>query len=322
MTFAAILADVYRRLLLPVTPSSADTTRLKAFVNETHRDLLTSPGLDRLRDDAITFNSVAAQAQYSLGQAVARIKSIYMPTTNLWRLQEMSLNDLRRVDPGLTATGNPEYWVPIGYAEVSAQPAVPTGIWAVSTAAGDTSQTVHIEGTRTGAYFTGDQSALLTGTARVQIGTFTDIVNVDKFYLSAVGVGSISLYDAVTAGNELARIPIGFTAVRNFIIQLYPTPQAVIALALDYTRKMLDMVQDDDEPFVPADFHDLLSIGCRMKEYEYRSDERLPQMEKQFAKRRSDLFQWVQNPPDYRPVPGATPIRESNLGGFYPPGVW
>lgn len=321
MTFAQILADVYRRTNLPATPSTADATRIKAFANETHREVLTAPGLDRLRDDTLTFASVSGTKVYAIGQAVARVKDIFDQSTNQWRLRQLDLDDLRTFDPGLTATGSSDRWVPLGYRQVAQHPAT-TGVWAASSSASDTTPVVHVEGVRTGGYRTVDQSATLTGTSRVQLGAFTDYVEIDKFYASAVGVGTISLYDAAVAGNELARISIGFTSARYLTIQLYPTPAAAITYTVDYTREMLDLVQDSDEPFLPVDFHDLIGLGARTKEYEFRADARLSVTQQQYVKRRSDLFQWVANPPDYRPVPGRGLIGRSNLGGFYPAGIW
>lgn len=322
MAFGAVLADVYRRCNLPVAPATADATRIKAFVNETHRELLTSPGLDRLRDDKTTFASVIGQSVYAPGQAIAKIKDIYDATTNYWRLRELSLDDLRTLDPGLTASGNPEYWIPLGYQPVMTQPAAATGVWAVSSSASDTAQVVHLEGARTGNYPTVDQTATLTGTSRVQVGALTDLIAIDKFSLSAVAVGTVSLFSAALAGTELARIPIGFTQARNFVIQLYPIPAATLTYSLDYTREILDLAQDSDEPSLPQDFHDLLGKGARVKEYEFRADTRLSVAQQEYVKRRSDLFQWVQNPPDYKPVPGGPKMRRSNLGGFYPSGTW
>lgn len=322
MTFAEIQQDVFRRVNLPASPQPADVARISAFINETHREVLTAPGLDRLRDDTFTFSSVAATPLYAPGQAIARIKDIYTPVTNYWKLQKLSLPDLRRMDAGLTASGNPEYYIEHGERHVVKQPAT-TGLWAASSSASDTAPSVHIEGVEVTGYQTRDQAAQLTGTSRVQIGILADYVEVDKFYLSASCVGTVTLYDAVTSGNVLAQIPAGMTSARYLWIQLYPTPSGVLSYAVDYTRKILNMTQNDDEPFLPGDFHDLLTLGARWKEYEFRSDSRVSATERAFAKRRSELFQWVINTPDYKPVPNASPIIwGSNLGDAYPPGRW
>lgn len=324
MNLGNILADVYRRTNLPSSPSTADATRITAFVNETHRELLTAPGLEQLRDDTIQFSSVAAQATYALPQAIARIKDIYTPISNYWKLRKLSLPRLRENDPGLTATGNPEYYVDLGSRHVQKQPAATgSGVWAVSSSGSDTTQTVHVEGVELTGYATPDQTCTLSGTSRVQVGTLTDFIEIDKFYLSAVAVGTVSLYDASSNGNLLATIPIGKTNPTYWWIQLYPNPAGILAYNVDYIRKILDLVNSTDEPFLPEDFHDLLMIGGRWKEYEYRSDSRAQQTALAFQKRRSELFQWVINTPDYKPVPDKIPtLGGSNLGGAYPVGRW
>ena len=48
--------------------------RIRRYLNEWHRKILTTPGLDQLREDVTSFTSVAAQARYPLPPSVSRIK--------------------------------------------------------------------------------------------------------------------------------------------------------------------------------------------------------------------------------------------------------
>ena len=64
--------------------------------------MLAIPGMERLRDDTITFASVASQPRYTLPQNVARIKAI-TDRANMRRIQFLSLDQLRSLDPGQTA---------------------------------------------------------------------------------------------------------------------------------------------------------------------------------------------------------------------------
>lgn len=321
MTYSEILLDIYRSLNYGDTPETKIVSRVKARVNQIHRELLAEPGLDLLRDDTFTFATVASTVRYGLPSNIEFVKGIH-ERTNQANLQLRTLAWVRAQDPGLVATGTPIVFAPIGLMQVQTQPAAATGLWAVSSAAGDTTQDVYTETFRTGGYLV-KATTRLTGTTRVQIGTFTDHVEVDKFYLSATCVGTISLYDASTGGNELARIAIGQTSAHYHGIQLWPTPSAAITYYVDYTRQIEDMVQDTDEPLLPRDFHWLLTDGARSREYEKADDTRATTAAARFEKGKGDLKYRVLCTPDYKPVPGRGGVLGySNLGGWYPAGTW
>lgn len=321
MNLNAIELDVCRRLNYSDVPPPAVKSRLDGFVNQRHRQILAMPGMARLRDDSITFASVASQSTYAMGPAVSRINTIYDGTTNQLKLEERTIQWLRRVDPRLASAGTPEAWIPLSIKQTQAQPAT-TGLWAVSTSASDTQQ-VFVESVRTGGYGNVSAATTLTGTSRVQIGTLTDHLGVEKFYLSTPAIGAVSLYDAVTAGNLLATIPIGSMYARYLTIQLWPTPSGVVTYTVDYTREIADMVNASDEPLLPPDFHYLLSVGVRLDEYEKLDDQRRVLMQDQWDKGIKRLQHYVINSGDYLIVPGESRRpRLSNLGAGFPPGVW
>lgn len=320
MNLDGMLKDLYRRLNFPKDANAPTATRLTAFLNEAHRQILSKPGMERLRDDVITFASVASQARYTVPPDIARIKAI-TERTNLRRLQFLPLDQLRRLDPGLTATGTPDYWIPIGYQAVSMQPSAATGIWAVSSSASDTSPIVRVDSVRTGGY-TATATATLTGTSRVQIGSLTDHIEVTKFYLHAPSVGSVSLYDAASSGNELARLEPGKLYGRWQGIQLYPTPTAAVTYYVDYTRVVADLTNPTDEPLLPEDFHWLLILGALKREYEKSNDTTYRQVAQEETDGLKALRNWVLYPPDYDATPGVRPIGDSNLGPWFPRGTW
>lgn len=218
--------------------------------------------------------------------------------------------------------GYPLRYAVVGYQPVSRQPSAATGLWAVSSAAGDTTQHAFVESLTTGAYpnQTISGGTALNGTTRVQIGTLTSHVEVTKFYLDAPGVGSISLYDAVTAGNELARIPIGLTTARYLGVAWHPVQTADVTLYADVTRAVFDLVNGTDEPMLPPDFHYVVTLGARMKEYEVLDDARVAQARADYVKGQNALRSWVLNDGDriasLRPVP----VGWSSLGAMYPAG--
>ncbi len=320
MTLGEIEPQIWERLNFNNPPQAFVARRLRNYLNQTHREILTSPGLDKLRDGNLTFATVTSQQAYGLPQAIAKIKAMY-DATNMWRYQYLSLDDLRRVDPGLTGNGTPYAWCPLGYRPVQAQPGG-TGLWAVSSSASDTTQTVHVSGVRTGGYLTVDQTANVNGITRVAVGSFTDLTEVTSFSVSGVTVGTISLYNAAAAGTELARIAIGRQTAKYLTVQLYPTPNSVITVSCDYIREINDLTIDSDEPLVPSDYHWLLIVGVVRKEYQHSDDSRYAMASAEFMEGMRGLRAWVLNSEDWRPIPGKIPLRRSNLGGYYPPSFW
>lgn len=320
VTFADILADEYRRLGFESTPATGVQTRLKAFTNQRHRQILAMPGMSQLRDDSITFASVASTPNYALGPAIAKIKDIYDGATNQLKLIERTLAWVRTADPRLTNSGTPESWIPLSIKQVQAQPSAATALFVKSTAGGDTTQTAFIETVRTGGYGKNTYSVALTGATGAQFGTASDHIEVDKFYLSAVGAGTITLETAASGGTVLASLAIGQTSQQYRWIQLWPTPSAVVTYTVDYTREIADLVNDTDIPFVPPDYHYLLSLGARIDEYEKMDDNRRVPLLREWDLGIGRLKNHVLNSPDLIIVPGGQRRGDSNLGPWYPAG--
>lgn len=321
MTLSTILAELYRRHGYASSPASDVTTRLTAFINTVHRQLLTLPGLEFLRDDTITFASVASQARYGLPQSVAKIKAI-TDRTNDRRITLATLDQLRNADPGLDASGTSSSYIPIGWQAVSIQPSAATELFADSTAAGDTN-TAYVEGIRTGGYFKA-LSVTMTGTTGVTFSaSFTDFIEITKFYLSAAAVGEVRLQTTASGagGEQLAVIPIGQTYARYYGIQLYPNPSSAITYYVDYQRHIEDMSNANDEPLLPEDFHDLLVLGAERLEWRKLDDARAEIATEEYNTRVRQLKFWVHSSLDYLPVAGKPALsRTSRLGSEYPAG--
>jgi hypothetical protein len=316
MTLTQLLAELYRRCDFSSTPPAAITTRLTAFLNTTQRQILRTPGLESLRDDTITFASVAGQALYGLPQAITKVEAITDRTT-MWRLQLATLDDIRSSDPGLVTSGTPDTYILRGVQQVAVQPAAATGLWAVSTSGSDV-QNCFIETVRTGGYQAVGAAVVLTGVTRKALGALTDHIEVTKFYVSSAAVGAISLFDAAAAGNELARIPIGGTYARYQGIQLYPTPASAITYYVDYVREIADMTNATDEPLLRPDFHDLLVEGALLKEWSKVDDSRRVDAERAYLKGLSALKYFATCPPDFLPSRGSGRGGRSRLGSYYP----
>jgi hypothetical protein len=320
MTFSEILTDIYSRTNKPSSPEAETIARIKRFVNQRHRTLLSTPGIDQFRDSTSSFASVAGTARVALPQALTRINRIF-ETTNDRRLMEKDLDWLRTVDPQQTS-GTPIAYVPLGYQYVAAQPSDASQIWVKSSSASDVG-TAYIQGIRTGGIL-GSSSVTMTGTTAVQIGSFSDWIEITKFYVSSAAVGSITLHEDSGVGTELAQITIGRTRPYYFVILLWPTPSAVTTYYFDFTREILDLVNDTDEPYLPTDYHDLLSIGGRMDEYEKMDDSRYATAKADYKTKYDSLQFFIHGRGSERLIPRSLSGRVgiSDLGGWYPADVW
>ncbi len=326
MNFTALSQAVYRRVKLADTPATADATRIQQFINLWHRELLSEPGMDRLRDTTLTFATVAGQAQYGLPQSLVKVRDMY-DVLNQRQILPATLDWLRAVDPGLTATSSTvEFWIPLKGWGALAQPLATAGVglWIVSDNAGDTAQKAYLETARAGGVRSGTAvsgGTTLNGLTRVQVGTKTDHVDVIKFYLDAVPAGNVSLYDAAVNGNLLSTITIGRTNARYFMIQLYPTPGAAITVSVDCQRAIEDMVQGTEEPLIPEDFHHGLVHAAAFEEWTNRSDDRSKLEYSRAMKVFANMRHQVMNDPDAIAVqrgPRGAPDVPSRLGGWYP----
>lgn len=315
-----MLARLYRQLHYTSAPPSATTTRLTDFINSVQGDLCSVEGLEHLREDVIPVTATANKARTGLPPAVARISKI-TDRTNNYVLSQVPLAELRLIDPAQANTGNfPQRYAVIGNQAVQQQPAAATGLWVASSAAGDTTQHVFVESIITGGVPNDIISAgtLLTGTARVAIGALTSHIDVTRFYLDAACVGSISLFDAAVAGNELARIPIGQTWSRYLAVEWWPIQTADVTEYADITRKLFDLVKGTDEPLIPPEFHDTLLDGVFAQEYLFMNDARYGVAKARYDTGVKELTAWVMNNPDRVASLRYTPPRWNAFGGNYP----
>jgi hypothetical protein len=309
--------DVLEACGHPTTASSVPRTRIKRALNKWHREILTRPGHARLlRDSESTFASVAAQAIYGLGIPMGRLLGIHERTNDLV-LSPRTIDWLRRVDPGLDASGPASDYVLRGWFPVQAQPADASSIFIKSTSAADTTQIVDWEFTTSALQRVSGQTTL-TGTTAVQLGTATTVTEVVKLSLRTAGVGTITLTEDSGVGSTLLTLPIGQLYGRFLHIQLWPTPASVVTYRLDYTREIEDMAQDTDIPLLPRDFHECLSLGAEYEEWRKLSDDRAPLVYQDLEKRLRSLNAWLWDLPDANM---GTPLAErSRLGGFFPAG--
>lgn len=322
MTFQEILTECYQLLRLPTSPPTATVNRIKAEINVVHRKLLRSPGISRLRDDVLAVTAFAGVARSGLPPVVSRIRGITDRLNNR-PLEELALADLRVINASQAFTaGYPTNFAVVGYRPVQLQPTSATGLWAVSSSATDTAgPAVFIQTHTTGGYLCTDTEPL-TGTSRVAIGTGTprvDHIEVTRFYLSAACAGDISLWTASSGGTELARIEVGKTSQHYLTVEWFPVQTGDATEYVDYTRNIPDLVQNFDEPLLPVDFHSLLGLGARIREYELLDDDRLAGARVDYKVEEAALKSYILNDGDaIASLRSRTGVRPSPFGSNYP----
>lgn len=315
MTLREIIDAVLEEVGYSSTGASQDVrVRLRRRVNEHHRRLLSMPTLSRLLRDSYstTFASVSGTATYGLPPSIGRINAIYEGTNDI-KLVQRSLTWLREEDAGLSSTGTPEAYIPLGVGPVKSQPSTASTVVAVSTDASDTDISLMFDyldasGVRTKTPTT------LSGTTPVTLATgVSEILGVT---LAPEARGTVSLSINTV---EIASIPIGASSSRYLRVQLWPTPTAAITYTVDATRDSTDMVEDNEEPLLPRDFHYLLVLGAVADEMLMRDDTRYEAKRLDMEQGKRDLNHWVWNNADYLPAGGPS-ARPSRLGGWFPAG--
>lgn len=326
MNLTGLEADLYRRLGFDTAPATAVTTRMRGFLNETQREILSSKGCAKLRKNTLTFPSIANQPFATLPASATKIISI-QDRTNQWELREISLEDIRRDDPGLVFTGVPYTFAVINVAAaVYRDPTAAAELFVQSSSAADgATKTVYIEGIVTGGTYRTASVALNGVTAVSLSATIADWIAVTKFYIAlgaggaTTAAGNILLTQTSGLGTELARITPGRSYGRYTRIMLYPVPTAAQTYYADVELHIEDMAIAGDEPYLPEDYSWLLVSGALMKEYQRR------QWPVQYAEEKArykdglgQLKLFIMSDSGTRAVRDR--MGYSQLGSWYPPG--
>lgn len=313
MTRSDLLTALARRTNKNTTLDTGTQNRLVDFLNERQRRILSIPGTRHLRDVALSFDSVASQADYVFPN-LAKIVRI-TDVDNDRPVPEMTEAEYRLVDPD-PEEGTPTHFIWRGRRAVAKQPSNASAVFVDSTSASDTG-TCYVEGMVTGGYIR-TASVTMTGTTAVNLSSaISDWERIDKFYLSAAAVGTVTLHEDASGGTELARISVGSTSTDYVAITLWPTPSvSAITYTVDAERQTPTLAQSNDTPLLPEDFHDLLLLGALMDEYQHMNDQRYAVAAGEYRERERAFRYWLAR------TATAGPIQEpSRLGAWYPAGT-
>lgn len=278
--------------------------RIRQGINEDHRHILTKKGMKSLRKALLTFASVANSPFAVLPQAMSKVIAV-SDRINGKALIEATLQEIRIADPGLTSVASyPDQYFIDNYASYVAQdPTDASAIFAKSTSATDgATKTAFIEGIVTGGYYQ-TSSVVLNGVTAVQFGALATWILITKFYIgltaggATTATGNVTLHEDSGIGTEMARIPPGRDKPRYTRIHLYPTPTAANTYYADGLIHVEDLANYTDEPLLPEDFHDILIIGAKRREYSKREKVALFKIQDdQWKSRIAELRDWLVSP--------------------------
>jgi len=318
MTRADLLSALARRTNKNTTLDTATQNRLVDFLNERNRKILSLPGTEALRRVSLSLTNTTSVARLAFKE-VARIHRVYEATNDRY-LEPMTLDEYRRQSPDSTsATGTPTHYVWYGLESVARQP--PTadkGLYVYSSAAGDTTQTVYVEGTLV-RNFPFAASATLAGVTQTLVGTATTWERVNRWYLSAAAAGYVALiHDTSITPYELASIVPGQTETRYSVILLWPTPTDALSYTVDASRHVSNLAQNTDQPDLPEDWHDLVLYGALMDEYQHMNDPRYDIARSEYQERLAQFKYWLAAS---SAGSGLMAQEPSQLGAWYPAGT-
>ena len=326
MTLAQLLAAVYDETGYASSPASAVTTRITRYLNDGYRLVLSEPGLMRVQDSIVpySFASVASTAVYTMPEYVSVIEKM-TERTNDRTLYAMSLDQYRQIEPDPpSVTGTPVAYVPLGRTALATQPSDASILFAKSSNAADTTQTVTLVGIlATTSNMVTLTSAVLTGTTALQLpgNVWTEISDI---YLSAATAGNITITEDSGVGTQLALINAGKFRTDYFAFALWPTPASAVTYYVDYRRDIVDMSVTTDAPILPPSFHQMLVDYAVMREFELKKDtERVVIAQKRFQMRLSRLKYQTQSLQDELPTMGWNRrVGHSRLGPYFPADTW
>jgi hypothetical protein len=330
MTLNEIELDVYRRLDYADTPPPSVKARIDGFINQRHRQLLASDRMRPLRLATTTLTSIPQRASYGLPFGCARVSRV-TDQSNGTLLGTHTYEWVREHNPNpQDVTGTPTHWIPLGFSPVATRPG--TALWLASTDdppgsallftlrlvgeyLGRPGQTVIVSPTMS------TPDPMIRNPILLPTGfTPTDIL---EFSANKILTGAVAIFDTETqgTGNLISQISPGQTVARYYRIGLYPVPADSVLYWIDYEREIRDLVAALDEPLLPADFHDIISLLARMDEYEFKSDDRWQSTRDIADERTKQLRAWVENHDAYRFHAVPTAVSTSRLGPWFPAGT-
>lgn len=238
----------------------------KPTISQTRRDKFINEAQDEVAfmmdpDNLITkyeFTSVADQRDYYIDVALNKVLTL-RDTTNQVLLDQIFEEEVEALDPEMNDSGTPYYYSMYGYSQTKGQPSSASVITISSSSASDAtgSEKVRISGIVDGVEDT--ELLTLNGTSDV-VGTkqFTEVRQLVKNTTTA-GIVTVT---ANAAAVTLAEIPADFYVKEYQPIYLWQKPSGAFNYVLRGFRKPKPLVNAEDSPELPSEYHELVKIGA------------------------------------------------------------
>lgn len=295
MKLGEIESSLYDTLGFQSTPDGSVTRKLRREINLAHRQLLTKRQLSTLRRKTLSFTSVANSDVAVLPQAAVHIAAI-VDRTNRLTLDPISLQEVRFRDPGRAFTGAipDSYCLETWNSPVALDPSAASQLFVISDSASDaTGLNAYIEGIITGGYYR-KANVAMSGLTAVALDSAVTWEIITKFYISGPAKGNVTLHQTSGVGTELARITSGRSYARYTRLILSDIPGSSITYWADVEIHVEDMVNPNDEPLLPEDFHWLLECGALRKEWQKKEKIQLWRVEEaRWIEGKADLLAWM-----------------------------
>lgn len=323
MNLGEIAGSIYDMTGANSTPDSAVIRLISRSINNVHREILGMTGMGRLRRKILTATCTASSPLMVMPQAATKIINI-ADRLNNHNLTPIAMADVRYEDPGLLFTGSiPDAYAIVNFSScVAKDPSAAASLFAISDSATDGSGIAAVvEGVVTGGYYRRASIAMNGLTAVNLSSAITTWEYVTKFYVTGQAAGNITLHQTSGTGTELSSIPPGRSYPRYTLIHLSGTPATALTYYCDVEVHVEDMVNINDEPLLPEDFHWLIECGAMKRNYKKKEKIALYKIEDlNWRKGIADLRQHLATRGGVSTGGQRGGRQMSQLGGYYPAG--
>jgi len=260
-TFTDIQQEVARPGSVDLTGEAQST--IKDAINNAYKRVLAET-FQNLRQRIFTVTATASQATLGLPLEVRTVLDV-QDTANRENLDEMTVEEFDKLDPGRTETGTPLKYFQIGRFGLI-RPLAATGVVSIeSSAAADTTNLfVRLTGYDTNGVRT-SENITVNGTTAVNSTTSFDpsqsrgIERFTKYATSSAAfTGSIIAKDA--SGNVLARIPIAYDSPTYTWIEFEQIPSSALSYQIRAMATKPLLINDNDWPEFDDQYHDILTL--------------------------------------------------------------
>lgn len=327
MTFRDIFQDVARRCDKNADdPDPKTKARLNQFINDSYREIMRTPGVVQIRDEAFTFTTETGKARYTLPVSARGIVSI-VDTTHRVRLTAQTMAWIRQRDPSVPAQvqGTPWVYAILNTAGIDRQPAITTAsaLEFVSASASDTGQ-IEIEYQDADGGF---RVLILTLTGQTPVTVAATVAQVFRITYLQSANGAITLRQisdaltiAVLPATSLASQTGNLHASRAYVLHLWPTPGGAYTYTVDGPRPRAMLMDDLDEPAFDEEFHTLLVWGACYAELLHMDDDRRVEFQQLWKTDLKAFRSWLHQSRGQRVIPDGSRrgVGWTPMGSNYP----